>query len=194
MLAADEIESVGKHALKTLGIGALLRPADKLVKSKVRHSGVSEGGHSNALEPRKFAPRDGGCASLIHPYPLLGFKQHIHAACIPCVTDLRSLCVRDRSVQQVFPIQKDVSADGADVSVKAESADLRLNVPERAAGVDYEDVSCALRFFQRGTRAFGNDVVRCHDRPVHIKKEDLSIHISIITRRQFATKPPKCKD
>lgn len=91
-------------------------------------------------------------------------------------------------------IQKDVSADGADVSVKAESTDLRLNVPERAAGVDYEDVSCALRFFQRGTRAFGNDVVRCHDRPVHIKKEDLSIHISIITRRQFATKPPKCKD
>ena len=54
---------------KTLGIGARLRPADKLVKSKVRHSSVGKGGHSNAPEPRKFVPRDGGCASLIHPYP-----------------------------------------------------------------------------------------------------------------------------
>ena len=99
MLAANEIEPVGKCALKTLGIGALLWPADKLVKSKVRHGGVGKGGHSNALEPRKFAPRDGGCASLIHPYPLLGFKQHIHAARIAGVADLHSLCVRDRSVQ-----------------------------------------------------------------------------------------------
>ena len=159
MLASDKIKPVGKHAFKPLGIGIFLRPADKFVKSKVRNGGISEGGNAYALKPRKFTPRNDGRTPLVHPYRLLGFKQHIHAAGIAHVTDRGCLRLRDRSVDQIFPVQEDMSADGADVPVKAESADLRFYVAERAPRIDYEDMPGALRFFQRGTGAFRDYVI-----------------------------------